>query len=98
MARTKTARATTALDLFLRLWERETMTPGLARQVLRITFSDEEESRIHHLMEKNRDGELTVDEEQELETYVQVWALLSTLHSRARQLLKRRSSERAKRG
>jgi hypothetical protein len=49
-------------------------------------------------MEKNRDGELTVDEEQELETYVQVWALLSTLHSRARQLLKRRSSERAKRG
>jgi hypothetical protein len=98
MAKAKTGTATTALDLFLRLWERETMTPAVARRILKVTFSDDEETRIHDLMEKNRVGDLSADEEHELDIYVQVWAVLSTLHSRARVLLKRRSPETAKRG
>jgi hypothetical protein len=98
MAKAKATPALTGLDLFLRLWERETMTRTTARQVLRVRFSAEEEARIHELMEKNRDGNLTASEQQELDTYVQVWAVLSTLHSRARLLLKKRVRAGAKHG
>jgi hypothetical protein len=98
MAKANDAPTLTGLDLFLRLWERKTMSRATARQVLQIKFSDEEEARIHGLMEKNREGKLTPGEERELETYVQVWAVLSTLHSRARLLLKERPRAGAKRG
>ena len=98
MARANDASVLTGLDLFLRLWERKAMNRATARQVLQIKFSDEEEARIHELMEKNRGGKLTSDEERELDTYVQVWAVLSTLHSRARRLLKKRSRTGTRRG
>lgn len=98
MAKAKAAPALTGLDLFLRLWEREKMTRTMARQVLKVEFSAAEEARIHELMEKNRNGILPADEQQELDTYVQVWAVLSTLHSRARLLLKKRVRAGAKHG
>jgi hypothetical protein len=86
------------LELFLRVWDREKMTPALARSVLNWKFTSEEEARIHELMEKNRESDISSVELQELETYVRVWAAVSARQSRARLFLKRRSKAGAGRG
>ncbi|QEL13559.1 hypothetical protein [Limnoglobus roseus] len=85
---TKTAASLTDADLFLRLWERQKLTPTLARHLLKLDWSAEDESRMQELSAKNRGGQLDELEGRELETYVRVGLLLSVLQSRARKLLK----------
>jgi hypothetical protein len=61
----------------------------LARHVLKLKFSDEDEQRMHALAEKNRAGGITGAELEELDSYIKVGDLLAVLQSRARKLLKR---------
>jgi hypothetical protein len=98
MAKPNESPPNNSLDLFLRVWGREKMTRAKAREVLRMKFTAGEEARVHELMEKNRWGKLTADEERELDAYVQVWAVVSALQSRARVFLKQPTGVRAGRG
>jgi hypothetical protein len=75
-------------DIFLRLWERQKLTPTLARHLLRLGFGPEDKARMHDLAVRNQAGELNNSELQELDAYIRVGALLSILQSRARKLLK----------
>ena len=86
MANASTSLADT--DIFLRLWERQKLTPTLARHLLRLGFSPEDKARMHDLAVRNQAGEISESELQELDAYIRVGALLSILQSRARKLLK----------
>lgn len=77
-------------DLFLRLWDAERMTPTVARHVLKLGWTAEDESRIRELAEKNTADTISETERKELDAYLEVGLTLSILHSRARQVLKGR--------
>ena len=80
--------ASTEAELFLRLWDRQPLTPTLARHVLKLGWAEADERRMGEVAEKNREGELTAAERDELDTYVRVGLTLSVLQSRARKRLK----------
>ena len=44
------------LDIFLRLWERQKLTPTLARHLLRLDFGPEDKARMHDLATRNQAG------------------------------------------
>lgn len=77
----------TGLDVFLQMWDRVPLTATVAHHVLKLSFSAAEEARMHELMEKNSAGGISPAELRELDAYVQVWAGVSTLQSRARAFL-----------
>lgn len=79
-------------ELFLRLWDRQKLTPALARHVLKLSWSDQDEVRMSELAERNREGRLSPSEREELDTYVRVGLTLSILQSRARKLVAKRSA------
>lgn len=89
MPRTLTAAPTTLdTEVFFRLWDREKMTPTLARHLLKLTFSPGDRARMRELAAKNREGEATPREVEELDTFVRVGIVLSIIHSRARKVLR----------
>jgi hypothetical protein len=63
------------------------MTPPLAESILALDFPEADAARIAQLNAKANEGTLTVDEEAELEAYVNVSDLLAYWQSRARQTL-----------
>jgi hypothetical protein len=92
---TATTPSLTEFDLFLRLWDKEKMTPTLARHILKLDFAPADDARMHELARKNQDGAIAPDELRELDAYVRVGVLVSTLQSRARKLLKAKIPARA---
>lgn len=64
------------------------LTPDAARALLALGFSERDKSRMDELAEKNREGQLSAEERQELEGYVKVGDVLSLLHLKARKSLK----------
>jgi hypothetical protein len=78
-------------DILLRVWEREKLTPTLARHVLRLDFGPEDKARMHDLAVRNRADEIGPAERRDLDSYIRVGTLLSILQSRARKLLKKSS-------
>ena len=84
-----TPNATSEGELFLRLWERQPLTPTLARHVLKLGWSEADDARMGELAEKNRESELSPVERHELDTYVRVGLTLSVLQSRARKRLRK---------
>jgi hypothetical protein len=66
------------------------MSPTLARYVLTLGFSDQDQARMTELATKNQHGGLAEDEHEELMGYVKAGHLLALLHSKARQALKQR--------
>ena len=75
----------TQAAIFARLWDaRETgLSPRLARHVLKLRFSDEDEARMHELATQNQQRKLSAQEEIELDD------LVAILQSKARKLLKK---------
>lgn len=63
---------------------KEDLTPDLARHILNINFCDSDRARVHDLVVKNQDGELTPDEQAELDNFNHIGDLLSLWHSKAR--------------
>ena len=66
------------------------LAPGLAKYILTLGFSEDDQRRMKELAERNQDGRLDEDERGELASYVRASHLLALMHSKARKSLKRR--------
>ena len=64
------------------------MSKDIARRILEMDFTSEERQQMHDLATKNQLGQLTEEEEQLLDHYCRVGALLSVLMLRSRRTLK----------
>jgi hypothetical protein len=74
------------------IWERiihprGPMSKQAARRMLDLGFTDEDRARMHDLAARNRRGELSDDDEAELDHFCRVGTLLSILKTRARRVL-----------
>jgi hypothetical protein len=63
-----------------------------ARSILRLDFDETDRKRMNDLAAKNRAGQLTSAEEEELDNFIHVGQLLGILKSKARKSLKSRGS------
>ena len=77
------------------IWERiihpeGTMSKQAARRILGLEFTEKDRVHMHDLAERNRSGQLSDDEEAELDHLCRVGTLLSILKVRARRVLKPR--------
>lgn len=63
------------------------LPPEAAREILKLGFAPSDRARMDLLARKAREGALGVDESVELDTYLRVNDLLTTLQSRARKAL-----------
>jgi len=63
--------------------------PALARHLLRLGFSEEDNARINDLAARNQQGALSLKERQELHGYANAGCLLGILHAKARKALKK---------
>ena len=81
------------------LWERliepeeQEMSSDAARHILTLKFAAADIERMNELAAKARQGTLTSEEDDELETYIRVGNRLSILKSKARQHLKQATDE-----
>jgi hypothetical protein len=81
--------------IFGRLWDGDVrLSRPIARHVLKLRFSAADKARMHSLVDKNRAGELTAEEQEELDNFVKVGDLLAILQSKARKFLKQTASAR----
>ncbi len=62
-----------------------------ARVILGLSFPENDVARMHELSAKARAGTLTPEEDAEMDDFERVGSILSTLKSKARQVLKRSS-------
>lgn len=69
--------------------DQATLTPELARAILKLDFDAEDHERVRVLSAKAQDGSLTPQERAELEEYIRVNNELMILQSKARLSLKR---------
>ena len=82
------------------IWERVIhpqgeISPRVAARIVDLDFTNEERQRMHQLAERNRAGQLTPEEQAELDNYTRVGTMLSVLKSRARQVLKAKAAKRS---
>jgi hypothetical protein len=66
------------------------MSAALARYVLTLGFSGEDQTRMSDLAARNQAGALSPEEQKKLQSYVKAGHLLALLHSKARKALKKR--------
>lgn len=66
-----------------------TLSPEAAHSILKLTFSKGDKERVEFLLERNQVGQLTPDEQAELNEYLRADAFLSVLKSKARLSLQR---------
>jgi hypothetical protein len=65
------------------------LTPRVARAILKLEFSVDDQERMHDLALKAQEGRLTPEEEFEIDNFERVGTMLAILKSRSRKLLKR---------
>jgi len=85
-------------DAEAEIWERiihprGPMSKETARRIVDLSFTDEDRARMHDLAAHNRRGELSDEEEAELDHFCRVGTLLSILKVRARRILKSRTRD-----
>ncbi len=85
-------------DIFLRLWDKQKLTPTLARHLLKLGFDAQDEARIHELAVKNSEGEISKDELAELDRFIRVGGILTIMQSRARKILRKVKDSESGRG
>ena len=82
----------TEAEVWLRiLHPDEELSPRVARAILGLSFPKTDISRMHELSAKARAGTLTPEEDAEMDNFERVGSMLSTLKSKARQVLGRSS-------
>lgn len=82
----------TEAEVWLRiLYPDEELSPRVARAILGLSFRKDDVTRMHELSAKARAGTLTPEEDAEISNFERVGSILSTLKSKARQVLKRSS-------
>ncbi len=69
------------------------LSPAAARALLQVRFASREHKRMSALLDKARSRKLTPREEEAMDTYELLGALLGILHSKARQALKKRAAD-----
>jgi hypothetical protein len=76
----------TEFDIFNRLIDSSnpTLTAAAAQGILQLKYSETDHRRMAELAERSNEGMLTQEEKRELESYVFVGDLLSSLQSKAR--------------
>jgi hypothetical protein len=81
---------TSGATIFSRIFEsnQEGISPELARYILGLGFSTEDRSRMQELAAKNRRGEISHQELEELDHYITAGDILAIWQSKARQALK----------
>jgi hypothetical protein len=82
----------TEADVWLRILhpDRE-LSPRVARAILSLSFSRDDAARMRELAAKARAGTLSSEEDAEMDNFERAGSILSTLKSKARQVLKRSS-------
>jgi hypothetical protein len=77
-------------DVLLRVFDlpKRGMTRALAESILALDFPEEDAARIEALNVRANEGELTGEEEAELEAYININDLLAYWQSKARQTLR----------
>ena len=65
------------------------LTPEAARSILDLEFPPEDKARMRELAAKARAGSLTLNEEQEVESYSRVGSILGIMKSKARVALRK---------
>jgi hypothetical protein len=82
----------TEAEVWLRiLHPDDELSPRTARAILGLSFPATDVRRMHELSAKARAGTLTPEEDAEMDNFERVGSILSTLKSKARQVLKRSS-------
>jgi len=83
---------TSEIAIFARLIKADQgdLSRDLARYILTLGFDQEDHARMLELAEKNQQGVLSRDEQEELQNYVVVGHMLALLNSKARRSLKGR--------
>jgi hypothetical protein len=80
----------TEAEVWLRILHPEKeMSPHVARAILGLSVPRRDIRRMRELSAKARAGTLTPDEDAEMDDFERVGSILSTLKSKARQILKR---------
>jgi hypothetical protein len=76
--------------IFARLFDpdRIDLSPEAAQALLKVTFDQGDRDRMHQLIVKNRDGNLTPEEEAELDSFLQVGCILDVMHAKAHLVLR----------
>jgi len=69
------------------------LTPEAAREWLRLRFSEPDIERVRELSHKANMGQLTTDQEQELDSYLNVVQTLELLQAKARLSLRGKRAE-----
>lgn len=69
--------------------ERDDLSPEAARSILQLAFDEQDRARMHELALKAQLGELTAEEQAEIESYRRIGRLVDLMHSKARRSLKR---------
>ena len=90
----KTASLTpeTEAEVWLRILHPDKeLSPRVARAILGLSFPKNDISRMHELSTKARAGTLTPEEDAEMDNFERAGSILSTLKSKARQVLRRSS-------
>jgi hypothetical protein len=68
------------------------MSQELASHILTLGFGEEDQARMKDLAERNQNGALSAEEQEELANFVRAGHLLALLHSRARRSLKKKQA------
>jgi hypothetical protein len=76
--------------IFLRVLEpdKPMLSAEAAREIMALRFAATDEKRTSELSAKARSGQLTSDEDEELENYIRVGDLLAIMQSKARRRLR----------
>ena len=72
--------------------ERESLPVATARAILKLDFEPRDHERMHELSLKAKEGQLTAEEQGEIDAYERIGCLLDMMHSLARRSLKRRGA------
>jgi hypothetical protein len=65
------------------------LTPAVARAILKLEFSNDDQERMHELSQKAQEGVLTAGEQFEIDNFERVGNMLAIWKSQSRRLLNR---------
>jgi hypothetical protein len=71
--------------------EKDDLPDEQAKALLRLKFEQSDLDRLHELVVRNQDDELTTAEKEELGDYLRVSAFLDLMHAKARYSLRKRN-------
>ena len=71
--------------------EKDDLPDEQAKALLQLRFEQSDLDRLHDLLVKNQDDELTPAEKEELEGYLRVSAFLDLMHAKARYSLRKKN-------